>query len=147
MSIDIGRLSQQAQKQILQKIGKQAREREIKSKYHAEKDTRGKIKFASKKEARRYDDLMLMLKAGRIVDLKLQPQFTLQESYVTPDGIRVRAIKYVADFSYRQLVREGADSKSVLVVEDTKSPATKTREYELKKKLLQEKFGITIREV
>ena len=33
------------------------------------------------------------------------------------------------------------------VVEDVKSPATKTRVYEIKKKLMRERFGIDVREV
>ena len=58
--------------------------------------------FDSKKEARRYDELMAMLRAGQIRDLKLQPQFTIQEAYTTPEGQRVRAIRYQADFSYER---------------------------------------------
>ena len=72
------------------------------SKYHAVKDSRGALKFDSRKEARRYDELMLMLRAGEIRDLKLQKQFTLQEAYVTPEGVRVRAIRYVCDFAYQR---------------------------------------------
>lgn len=62
----------------------------------------GKVDFDSKKEARRYDELMAMLRAGQIRDLKLQPQFTIQEAYTTPEGQRVRAIRYQADFSYER---------------------------------------------
>ena len=54
-----------------------------KTKYGSRKDTRGELRFDSQKEARRYDELMVMLRAGIISDLRLQPQFTLQESYVT----------------------------------------------------------------
>lgn len=57
------------------------------------------IPFDSQKEARRFIELRSLLKAGKIRNLKLQPQFTLQESYVTPEGERVRAVRYVADFS------------------------------------------------
>jgi len=99
----------------------------------------GSINFASKKEARRYDELILHLRAGIISDLKLQPSFTLQESYITPAGERIRAIKYVADFSY---VEEGS-----LIVEDVKSQPTKTKDYAIKKKLLMERYGIRITEV
>ena len=120
------------------------------------------IRFASQKEARRYDELMLMLKAGKIRDLKLQPQFTLQEAYTTPDGKRIRAIRYNADFSYvtmemRQTVARGdlgtiplgkPFEYSELVVEDTKGgKATQTPLYKMKKKMMQDKYGITIREV
>lgn len=139
MNIDINRLSPAAQAQIARKLGQQIQEAERRQKYNAQPDTRGDIRFDSRKEARRYDDLMLLLKAGKIRDLKLQPQFTLQEAYTTPDGKRVRAIRYQADFSYQ--------TDAGIVVEDVKSKATKTRVYEIKKKLMQERFGIEITEV
>ena len=53
------------------------------TKYHNERAKRAGIRFDSQKEARRYDELMVMLRAGIISDLRLQPQFTLQESYIT----------------------------------------------------------------
>lgn len=133
---------------------------EKENKYHNIPDIRNGaeckiIKFKSKKEARRYDELMLMRKAGTIRDLKLQPQFTLQESYVTPEGKRVRAIRYVADFSYsvmppywKNYEEQCPDDAWYQVVEDVKGGrATKTREYAIKKKLLQERFGISITEI
>lgn len=136
------------------------------SKYHNRKATRqtpdGRaISFDSQKEARRYDELKVLLQAGRIKDLKLQPQFTLQEAYTTPGGLRVQAIRYQADFSYTVPAARRwaiyADSPEKwneklglpweLVIEDVKSPATKTRVYEMKKKLLRERLGIEITEV
>jgi len=92
---------------------------------------------------------MLMLKAGQIRNLRLQQQYTLQESYITETGERVRAIHYVADFAYE---RPAAPDKYgtvfwLPVVEDVKSRATKTAQYEMKKKLLRERFNLTITEV
>lgn len=152
MEIDISKLSPSAQAQIARKLGQQAQAK--KNKFHAQPDTRGDIRFDSRAEARRYDELMLLLKSGQIGDLKLQPQFTLQEAYTTPEGKRVRAIRYQADFSYEQR-HEFTTLNSVaypeeswsLVVEDVKSKATKTRVYAIKKKLMQERFGIEITEV
>lgn len=92
----------------------------------------GKVDFDSKKEARRYDELMAMLRAGQIRDLKLQPQFTIQEAYTTPEGQRVRAIRYQADFSYERATEPDCNGEI---------------HYEIKKKLLREKLGIEIREV
>lgn len=108
-----------------------------------------KIRFASKAEARRYDELMLLLKAGKIRNLKLQPEFTLQEAYTTPEGARVRAIRYRADYSYERLIslNGGYGESWFPCVEDVKSPASKTRVYEIKKKLLRERFGVEIVEV
>lgn len=118
-----------------------AQEAQKAGKYHNIKDSRGEIKFDSKKEARIYDELMLRLQAGKIRDLKLQPQFTLSESYKTPDGKRIRALRYVADFSYYDC-ELGKD-----IVVDVKSKATKTRVYQIKKKLLRERFNIEVTEV
>lgn len=141
MSIDVSRLSPWAQRQIAQKLLAREREKAApENKYHAQREQRGELSFDSKKEARRYDELMLMLKAGKISDLRLQPQFTLQEAYTTPEGDRIRAIRYQADFSYRQ--------DGELIVEDVKSEATKKlRTYQIKRKLVQERHGITVREV
>jgi hypothetical protein len=148
MGIDISKLSPAAQAQIARKLGQQMLEKERRNKFNAQPDTRGDIRFDSRAEARRYDELMLMLKAGKIRDLRLQPQFTLQEAYTTPDGNRIKATRYQADFSYE---RHNEDTPWLLewerVVEDVKSKATKTRVYAIKKKLMLERFGIEITEV
>ena len=110
-----------------------------KTKYGSRKDTRGELRLDSKKEARRYDELMVMLRAGIISDLRLQPQFTLQESYVTETGERIRAIRYTADFLYK--------FGGKLVVEDVKTKPTRTKEYLRNRKFMRSKFGIEIQEV
>ena len=89
--------------------------------------------FPSKKEAHRFLELKLMEKSGAIHDLQLQVAFPLIKK--SQYG---REIKYVADFTYY----EG----DKLVVEDTKSPATKTPLYRLKKRLMAEIYGIVIKE-
>ena len=109
------------------------------SKYHSAPAERGAVRFDSQKEARRYDELMVMLRAEIITDLRLQPQFTLQESYITENGQRIRAIRYTADFSYR--------FGGKLVVEDVKSKPTRTKEYLRNKKMMRSKYGIDIQEV
>lgn len=129
-------------KQTLQSVAVQAAppEPEKRPKYSNQQDQRGEIHFDSRKEARRYDELLLMLRAGKISDLRLQPQFTLQESYKTETGERVRAIRYTADFSYKNAAGE-------LVVEDVKSGPTRTKEYLRNKKMIRSKYGIDIQEV
>jgi len=84
------------------------------------------IRFASKREARRWRELRLLLKAGEIQGLARQVQFML------PGGI-----VYVADFLY--LV-----SGSAWTIEDAKGVMTK--EYVLKKRLMKS-VGLTITEV
>lgn len=99
----------------------------------------GKIRFDSQKEARRFDELLVLLRAGAICDLRLQPEFTLVEAFTDLSGRRWRAMRYRADFSY---VENGH-----LVVEDVKSAATRTRGYLDKRKLMRERYGIVVREV
>lgn len=106
------------------------------SKYGNKKTTVNGITFSSQKEANRYIELMLMVRAGEISELKLQPEFTLQEAFVTPLGERIRAVKYIADFSYK----DGTQT----IVEDVKG--CKTKEYELKKRLMAGK-GIKVIEI
>lgn len=121
--------------------------RESMSKYKNEKTQRtygGKVyAFDSKKEAERFDELVLLLKAGKIEKLALQVPFTLQEGFTNADGQKVRPIKYVADFVY---LEHGVIDK--WIVEDVKG--YKTAEYRLKKKLFEYKYrpdGLTIKEI
>lgn len=146
LGIDINRLGPSAQAQIMRQL-RQKRLQEVAAteemklrKYHNEPVRRGEICFDSRKEAKRYDDLMMLLSVGAISDLRLQPQFTLQESYITPQGERVRAIRYVADFSYITATGER-------VVEDVKCKATRTAQYEMKRKMMLDRYGIRIKEV
>lgn len=130
-------------RQTLQSITVQAvppPEPEKRPKYNNQQDLRSEIHFDSRKEARRYDELLLMLRAGKISDLRLQPQFTLQESYKTETGERIRAVRYTADFSYK-------NAEGKLVVEDVKSGPTRTKEYLRNKKMIRSKYGIDIQEV
>ena len=111
----------------------------------------GVLRFDSQKEARRYDELAALERAGEIRDLRLQVDFTLQEAYTDGEGRRVRAIRYRADFTYEQVRddpwAEYEGSFWVLVVEDVKSRATRTKEYIMKRKLMKERFNIDIQEV
>ena len=108
-----------------------ANAKRVAGKYGAVKTQVDGITFSSKAEARRYGELQLLVRAGLIADLKLQPKFDL-----TVNGVKVCA--YVADF---QSTRKG-----VLIIEDVKSPATKTRVYAIKKKLMQAIHGLHITE-
>lgn len=153
MGIDVNALPPWAQKQIADKLAAKIREKAETAaqektsgggKYHntptGRKTQEGaEIRFDSKAEAARFDELMLLLRAGAISDLRLQHEFTLIEAYTTPDGKRVRAERYKADFTYWQ--------NGELVVEDVKSQSTKTKAYEIKKKQLLDKYGIEIREI
>lgn len=109
------------------------------------------LRFDSQKEARRYDELAALERAGEIRELRMQVDFTLQEAYTDGEGQRVRAIRYRADFTYEK-ARDDPWAKYngsfwVLVVEDVKSRATRTKEYIMKRKLMKERFNIDIQEV
>ena len=144
---DIQRLGRDAQAQIAAKIAVGEVKRR---KYHNEPVKRGKLRFDSRKEAARFDELRVLLDTGRIRALKLQPQFTLQESYLTEDGKRIQAIRYVADFSYQRPTEPDAQGRVYWldVVEDVKGgSATKTAQYKIKRKLFREKFGYDVTEI
>lgn len=109
------------------------------NKYKNQKTKIDEIIFDSKLEAKRYNELKLLLKSGLIEDLKLQPQFELQPSF-KKNGKTIRAITYKGDFSYID------KQTGSLVIEDTKG--MKTKDYILKKKLFEYKFpNLTITEV
>ncbi len=55
--------------------------------------------FDSKKEGNRYKELKLLLKAGKISNLELQPRFLLQDGF-KKNGRTFRKIEYIADFKY-----------------------------------------------
>ena len=114
------------------------------SKYGNRKTTVDGITFDSKKEAERYCELNLMEKAGKIKSLRLQERFCLIPT-IEGKGRKVvqRAVYYIADFTYYE--KQGDNWK--WIVEDVKSPATKTAVYKLKKKLLRWQHGFDIREV
>lgn len=151
MGVDINCLPLAMQQQALKKLQQTRVPQAVhkiepkENKFHNTPTESGGIKFPSKHEADRFGELMLMLKAGKIRDLRLQVNFTLQEGYTTSEGKRIRPIIYKADFTY-YLVKEGLCADEY-VVEDTKSKPTKTKTYLMKKKMMLNKFGIEIREV
>ena len=128
------------------------------SKYHAKKTVLDGITFDSRKEARRYSELKLLEKAGRIKDLRLQVPFELIPAQREPDQVGKRggkvkgkvierAVVYKSDFVYleRLDIPFTDEEKWVEVVEDTKG--VKTKEYILKRKMMLYFHGIRIREV
>ncbi len=122
------------------------------AKYGNKKVTLNGITFDSRKEAKRYSELLLLEKAGAITGLELQKPFELipaqyerlsNEELLNPKCRKTkgkcleRAVKYKADFSYLE--------NGVHVVEDTKG--FKTKDYILKRKLMLWVHGIRIKEV
>lgn len=109
--------------------------------------------FDSHKEARRWEELLLLQRAGKISDLQRQVKYELipaqYETYERyskkgerlKDGTRLleRKVEYVADFVYTNI--ETGEN----VVEDSKG--IRTKDYILKRKLMLAVHGIRIKEV
>ena len=96
------------------------------------------IKHPSAKQAKRWDALRILEKAGRIRNLKREQTFKLDIG-----GIKV--CDYRADHVYEEYTHTLDGPKWVSVVEDVKG--FRTDIYRLKRKLMQAVHGITIREV
>lgn len=108
------------------------------SKYNSKKTVVAGQKFDSKKEARRYQELLLLEKAGEIKNLSRQVKFVLIPSQRDENGKVVeRECSYKADFTYEEGIKT--------VVEDVKG--FRTKEYIIKRKLMLYQYGIRIREV
>lgn len=104
----------------------------MKSKYKAIKTTINGIIFDSKLEAKRYTELLVMEKSGRISNLKLQPRFEIQPSF-KKNGKTYRKIEYIADFQYYD------NKENKIVIEDVKGMETDV--FKLKKKLFEYKYN------
>lgn len=98
-----------------------------KSKYFNKKTIYDGIKFDSIKEKNRYIQLKELVKQGQITNLILQPKIKLQESFKYKNKT-IRAIVYIADFSYIDI------KTNTKVIEDVKG--VKTDVFNLKYKLL-----------
>lgn len=88
--------------------------------------------FPSKAEARRYQELRLLEKAGQITKLRLQPRYDLHVN-----GQKIG--EYRGDFEYTSL------PTCARITEDVKG--VKTPMYRWKKKHLKAEHGIDITEV
>jgi hypothetical protein len=101
--------------------------------------------YASIKESKRALQLKLMQEAGQIRNLREQVSFLL-----IPKQEGERACSYVADFCYEEYAPRFpgviAASPWEPVVEDVKSPASRTDAYIIKRKLMRFVHGVTIRE-
>ena len=137
----------QEYKELVQQLRQQ-------SKYGSKKITINGETFDSHKEYRRFCELQLLQRAGKIKDLQRQVRFELipaqyetYERYSDKTGKRLKDGKrcveescvYVADFVYTENGKQ--------VVEDTKSDPTKTKDYKIKRKLMLYIHGIRIQEI
>ena len=123
------------------------------NKYNAKKVSVDGIEFDSKKEAKRYQELLLLQKAGEIYMLERQKVYELLPAQREPDKVGKRggvikgkllerAVEYVADFVY-------TDKNGKTVVEDVKGfrEGGAYAVFVLKRKLMLYRYGIKIIEV
>lgn len=109
------------------------------NKYGARKVTTTLGKFDSAKEARRYEHLLYMQRAGEISDLRRQVKFELVPGVKYTGAARAKPpIRYFADFVY-------LDAAGQMIVEDAKG--VKTEGYNHKKHMMLAFHGIEIKEV
>lgn len=109
------------------------------SKYGAKKVELDGHTFASKAESKRYVELKILLRAGEISDLELQPKFELAPSVKFTGAARATpALRYVADFAY-------TDRNLRRIVEDVKG--FRTELYRAKRHLMLAVHGIEVQEV
>lgn len=123
------------------------------NKYRSKKVEVDGIVFDSKKEAKRYQELLLLEKTGAISDLQRQVKFVLiPAQYENPNSFTKkgrgkcieRECSYVADFVYKEPLIEGGEP-FLKVVEDTKG--FRTKDYIIKRKLMLHVHGIRITEI
>lgn len=100
-------------------------------KYGAQKTVVDGITFDSKREAQRYQELLLLEQSHKISHLLLQPKYTLQEAFTDKQGNKHGAITYKADFAYY-------DDLGFRIVEDVKG--VETAVFKLKKKLFIKRY-------
>lgn len=109
------------------------------SKYGAVSTTVDGVRFDSKREANRYQELRLLVKAGRISELVLQPSFPF---VINGEPVKMgngHTAKYTADFAYTEV----ATGKRV--IEEVKG--YKVRDYPLRKAIAEHIYGIEVVEV
>lgn len=120
------------------------------NKYNNKKIEVDGLLFDSKREARRYNELKFMERAGEITDLARQVKFVLIPAQRKADTIGPRGgvhkgelleheCAYIADFVYKHI------GTGETIVEDTKG--MKTADYIIKRKLMLWRYGIQIREI
>ncbi len=107
------------------------------SKYGAKKTEVNGFTFDSKREAKRYQELLLLAEAGEISGLELQPRFDLMAGNEVLRFKSGRKATYVADFRYK-------DRANRTVVEDVKG--IRTSVYKLKWAIMAA-MGIEVREI
>ena len=147
-SKDLSRMGPKARQQVERAMRAREPKTPKGNKYHAKPTDvtmpDGTVRhFASEKEAARFRELDLLQRAGEISSLRCQVEYLLIPAQTRADGKREQPCKYIADFVYRDGCR--------IVVEDVKGysdpKSAAYRLFTVKRKLMLQVHGITIREV
>ena len=126
-------------KQYKQFINNRLDIKEKQNKYRNKKVEYNGITFDREKECEHYKLLKILEKSGMIKDLQLQVKFELQPAF-EKNGIKYKAIKYIADFVYFDV---SAHKKVVVDVKGYRNQV-----YLLKKKLFEYKYkDVFIKEI
>jgi len=100
------------------------------NKYNAVKVRHQDMTFDSQREFARYNELLLLQRAGEISDLVVHPVYVLR-------AFDCEICRYIADFEYFEIMK----GERRWVVEDVKSPATEALPtFRLKLKLFRANF-------
>lgn len=102
------------------------------NKYHNIKTEVDGYLFDSRREAERWSELCLLEKAEEITNIERQVKFEINVN-------DKHVCNYFADFVYQEHGRK--------VIEDVKSGPTRTKEYRIKKRLVEAMYNIKITEV
>jgi len=109
------------------------------NKYGNKKTVIDGITFDSKKEAKRYGELKMLKKAGRILDFTMQPEFPYITTHYHPtEAMSTYTVKrkYIADFAVTY-------PDYSVEIEDVKGFST--AEFKRKKKIVEAIYGIKIK--
>lgn len=124
------------------------------NKYGSKKIEVDGIVFDSKKEAKRYQELILLEKAGAIIELKRQVKFVLIPAQYKATDVMVKKGKHAGQYKTKLVERECSYMADFVyfdietgqkVVEDTKG--FRTKDYIIKRKLMLYIHGIRIKEI
>lgn len=99
------------------------------TKYNARRVELDGQRFDSQAEAARYQELVLLERAGAITGLRVHPVYLL-EPRARMNGQWLRPVRYIADFEYRE--------NGALVVEDVKGVETSV--FRLKANLFKRRY-------
>jgi len=104
----------------------------MRNKFGAKKVTIDNIKFDSKAEAKKYQELKLLLRAKKIKNLNLQPKFKILDSaiyecnFTKNNKTKISDLYYTPDFAYTTL-----DNKIIII----EVKGVKTEAYQIRKKM------------